>query len=255
MAFTPSATWEFNTLGVYDPAGPGKLASVLSWLEREGWNVPGDIIEAGCFRGRTLLAFALFLRERGIDKKVYGYDTFSGFPPVYHAYDHVSQFGVLHEQGRISDAHFAMVKRNQEIKAALRKSVDADAISSSGDFSDTSREALEAKIAFLSLEDYVVLVQGTFEDTMRAGRADGPAQICAASLDCDLYSSYEVALPFIWERAAPGALLYLDEYFSLKFPGARIAVDVFAAEHGVTPERLVTESDGFERWALRKPAV
>ena len=68
MAFTPSATWEFNTLGVYDPAGPGKLATVLSWLEREGRNVPGDILEAGCFRGRTLLAFALFLRERGIDK-------------------------------------------------------------------------------------------------------------------------------------------------------------------------------------------
>lgn len=42
--------------------------------------MPGDIVEAGVFQGHTLLATALLLRELGSDKKVVGFDSFTGFP-------------------------------------------------------------------------------------------------------------------------------------------------------------------------------
>ena len=37
-------------------------------------------------------------------------------------------------------------------------------------------------------------------------------------IDCDIYSSYKISLPFAWERMSKGAFMYIDEYFSLKFP-------------------------------------
>ena len=44
-------------------------------------------------------------------------------------------------------------------------------------------------------------------------------------------------------------MIYLDEYSSLKFPGPRIAVDRFCAEHGIRPT-LLRRDGTFERWAI-----
>ena len=46
-------------------------------------------------------------------------------------------------------------------------------------------------------------------------------------IDCDLYESYKYTLPKAWENTITGGMIYLDEYYSLKFPGAKIAVDEF----------------------------
>lgn len=42
--------------------------------------VPGDIVELGVAEGRTSLALGLWLKENGLNKKVYSFDTFSGLP-------------------------------------------------------------------------------------------------------------------------------------------------------------------------------
>jgi hypothetical protein len=70
----------------------------------------------------------------------------------------------------------------------------------------------------------------------------------AALLDCDLYSSYKIALPFIWERLSRGGYVYLDEYYSLKFPGARIACDEFFSLLFEKPLKAAQIQRDFERW-------
>ena len=40
----------------------------------------GDIFEFGVFRGASLIAIAMLLKQLGSDKKIYGFDSFSGFP-------------------------------------------------------------------------------------------------------------------------------------------------------------------------------
>ena len=50
-------------------------------------------------------------------------------------------------------------------------------------------------------------------------------------IDSDLYNSYKVALKFFWPRLIKGGCLYLDEYFSFKYPGAKIACDEFFNEN------------------------
>ena len=49
--------------------------------------IDGDIVESGVYKGSSLLAMGLLLKEIGSSKKVYGFDSFSGFPPVFHDYD------------------------------------------------------------------------------------------------------------------------------------------------------------------------
>ena len=78
-----------------------------------------------------------------------------------------------------------------------------------------------------------------------------PDKISFCLLDADLYPSYKATLPLIWERLSSGGLIFLDEYYSLKFPGAKIATDEFVKEVKCNLFQLGITGD-FERWAIRK---
>lgn len=255
-AADPIDRWEYAVLGVYDYEAPGKFHAYYRWLEQHLADVEGDVLEAGVYRGASLLATALLLKRMGSDRRVYGFDTFSGFPPDYHENDAFEKFTHLHEEGRIDDEHLSSHRRLVELRASL---TDADAdgavtpatISTSGDFSASSRRAVERRAELLGLEN-IVLVEGTFEETMAPGELPD-LRLAAALFDCDLYDSYRIALPFVWDRLSPGGFAFLDEYYSLKFPGARIACDEFFAAHDVTPQRARPEPREFERWFVVKP--
>jgi hypothetical protein len=79
-----------------------------------------------------------------------------------------------------------------------------------------------------------------------------PERLMAALIDCDLYMSYREALPFIWKRLAIGGYVFLDEYYSLKFPGGRIATDEFFERRRDKPQRHKVEPGDFERWYVRR---
>lgn len=243
--------WEFNVLGAYNYLAPGKLDPYFRFIIENHDVVEGDIVEAGVFRGRSVLASAMILRELGSDKVIYGYDTFTGFPPVYHDYDDVKHFDRLAAEGRITGEHLAATKRLLAHRQALRKmSAAPSSISQSGNFDDAPLDVLKEKVRYLGLEKWVRLMPGDFAQTMVAG--EGPTRIMAALLDCDLYSSYMVALPFIWPSLSRGGYIYLDEYYSLKFPGARIACDEFFAAEADKPQMHVRQPRDFERWYVRK---
>jgi hypothetical protein len=102
----------------------------------------------------------------------------------------------------------------------------------------------------MKLSNYEI-IEGSFEETM-VPDAKEPETIAAAILDCDLYGSYLVALDFIWPRLSRGGIIYLDEYYSLKFPGARIAVDEFFESRTAELTKTVDDFNGFERWFVQK---
>jgi len=81
----------------------------------------------------------------------------------------------------------------------------------------------------------------------------GPKEIMCGLMDCDLYQSYLETFHFVWPRLSIGGLIYLDEYYSLKFPGARIASDEFIQ---LNPEAVIhqfkTSPGEFERWGIIK---
>ena len=65
----PKYDWEFNVLETYDYRKPGPLDLYFNFIRTQALILEGDIVEAGVYRGRTILATALLLKEIGSDKK------------------------------------------------------------------------------------------------------------------------------------------------------------------------------------------
>ena len=130
-----------------------------------------------------------------------------------------------------------------------KKSIDSFNISSSLDFSNNSIKKLKKKIKFLKL-DNIKLIKGSFEKTMIPNT--GPKKIMCALIDADLYQSYKISLPFVWSKLEKKGLIYLDEYYSIKFPGPRIATDEFCLDKNQKPKILSKNKFDFERWGIFK---
>jgi len=187
-------------------------------------------------------------------KIIYAYDTWSGFPSGYkdHQLDKFNNWDTMLKNKIITRGHYNQIKKNIKIIKFLKKnkkSLNSFNLSSSLDFSNCSIKELERKIKFLNLNN-IKLIKGDFKNTMISGL--GPKKIMCALIDADLYESYKVSLPFIWEKLSAKGLIFLDEYYSLKFPGARIATDNFFKKKKQKPMILSNKKFEFERWGVFK---
>ncbi len=162
----------------------------------------GAVVECGVYRGRTLLGMAHLLRQRGMGAKVFGLDSFEGFPEptVKDAY---------------GDGRFHFMAKE-------------------GYFGDVSFAELSGRINRLGFSDQVVLLKGFFEDTLPHLANQ---RFTLVHLDCDLYESYKVCLEFLYDRVLPGGYIVFDEYDDpqTEFPGAKRAIDEFFSDK---PEQI-----------------
>lgn len=227
-----------------------RLRHYFNFIRKNAHKLDGDIWEFGVFKGASICATAILLKELGSDKKVYGMDSFSGFPS-YHEYDSLDQYR-LNCPSVFSEEFCNKAYQSHEI-VANRSKIDTQAanISSSGAFADTSLELVNKKLKEFEL-DNVVLIEGSFEETLPHIESSISEKIFAVNIDCDLYSGYKVALPFCWKGLVDKGYIHLDEYYSLKFPGAKIATDEFCSSNNIKPTLLKTRPGEFERWALIK---
>jgi hypothetical protein len=250
--FIPQTSWEFNTLGIYDFTKPGPYQYIFNFLREHQSKLNGDILEAGTYRGKTALSMGLYLNKHNLGGVIHGFDTFAGFPS-YSTNDLPEKFQELYELNLITNDHFFRVQRLRLIQEEmLKQDFHPAKTSSSGDFSNNSIESLYAKIDFLDLSN-ILLHVGPFETTMKQEAAQG-LRFSMIFLDCDLYDGYMETLRYGWEKLIPGGIVFLDEYYSLKFPGARIAVNEFFADKKDFELNQISDTsiDDFERWVVRK---
>ena len=171
---------------------------------------------------------------------------------MYHEKDNLKEFDNLFDENLIDKEHLDAVRLNQSLLQNFHNKntrENTQNISSSGEFEETSLNILNKKIEYLQL-DNVVLVQGDFSKTMK--NSQGIDKVMSAVIDCDLYESYQDSLNFIWPKLSKGGFIHLDEYYSLKYPGARRATLEFINDE---PDAFLDEKslDGdFERWFLTK---
>ena len=210
----------------------------------------GDIFEFGVFRGNSLLSAAILLKKLNSNKKIYGFDSFKGFPS-YSKNDELNCFD------KYLDVHFEpeLVKRAHLFKAIrkekIKNNIDKKNISSFGEFTDTSIEQIKLKIDSFNL-DNIVLIEGDFKETVPHFFKNFRGCISSANIDCDLYEGYKICLPHIWVNLSKHGFVHLDEYYSLKFPGALIACNQFFKEENIIPLKQVVRSGEFERWYFTK---
>ena len=207
----------FDQFGIKNPNKPSNISIVLDAIIATV-AVPGDIVECGVYRGSSLATFGLKVRGLGLDKQVWGLDSFAGFPPASEE-DLID--GVLSEKSRPSY------------------------------YANANEELVRNLIRQLGLDDIVNIVAGYFEDTCPSLSVEA---ISVLWLDCDLYGSYKTCLEHLYPRVSSGGYIIFDEYYSKKYPGARIAVDEFFAdkpEKPVLAEEYLRYSE-YERWHLVK---
>lgn len=246
--------WSFDILNIYNFNKPGPLDYYFKFIKRNINKLQGDLIEAGVHKGKSLLATGIYLKKLNSKKVVYAYDSWSGFPEEYkdHQLDKFNNWEYLLKNKKITKGHYNNVKKNIKILKFLKEkelSLNSFNISSSSNFSNCSIEELKKKIKFLKL-DNIKLIKGNFKKTMYVNNK--PEKIMCALLDADLYESYKTALPFIWKKLTNKGLVFLDEYYSLKFPGPRIATDNFFLNKSQKPKILKKKNLEFERWGVFK---
>jgi hypothetical protein len=161
--------------------------------------IEGDVVECGVGKGRTMLylAFSSFIESK--KRKVWGFDSFEGFP-----------------EPAPEDKSY----RNPQ----------------KGDWSDTSVEMVLGQLRRAGIpSDFIAtnvsLVKGFFPETFKQFPQ---TKIALLHVDVDLYQSYKDVLEYFYPYVVENGLILFDEYNEEKWPGAKQAVDEFLKEQGQT---------------------
>jgi hypothetical protein len=194
------------------------LVEATRYLVRN--RVPGDFVECGVWRGGSMQAVALALRELGAtDRELHLFDTFEGMPPPS-----------------------AKDRRGDTTAQELLASHDKDhRVWAVADLDDV-REAM-AEIEYPG--ERVHFHPGMVEDTIPE---HAPERIALLRLDTDWYESTLHELEHLYPRLVPGGVLILDDYGD--WEGARQATEEYLARIG---EPLLLLPVGSGRLAI-KPA-
>lgn len=187
--------WPLHGLSMIGLERLDDLQSVIETVIAEG--VPGDLIEAGSWRGGSTILMRATLDSLGADDRtVHVCDSFAGFPT----------------QG---DESFPEDPKLKGLSAI--------------DFLSAELEDVEANFRRFGLSQGVEFVKGYFADTLPALPKRTYAVI---RLDGDTYEPTWLGLEALYPQLAQGGYLIVDDYSFID--ACRRAVDDFREQHGIT---------------------
>ncbi len=199
-----SRAWDYEN-GFYLTSPLSRLSKAIAHYElyKRIVELPGDVVEAGTFKGASFIRFATFreMLESQYSRKLISFDIFGKFP--------------------------------KETNGAIDKSFIEDFSSDAGD--GISKEELEAALDRKGVCNYE-LVQGNVLRTIPEYVKNKPQlRIALLHIDVDVYDASMCALEYLYERVVPGGIIVLDDYGVVH--GETKAVDkYFESKH--TPPRL-----------------
>ncbi|WP_223830487.1 TylF/MycF family methyltransferase [Nocardiopsis quinghaiensis] len=174
--------------------------------------VPGDLLEAGVWRGGASILMRAVLRAHEVkDRTVWAADSFEGIPEPDTARYPADRGSPLHLWN---------------------------------DFLSASREDVEENFRRYGLLDgQVRFLEGWFRDTLPEAPVESLAVL---RVDGDLYESTADALTHLYPKLSEGGYVIVDDYGALA--SCRLAVNHFRERHGVTePLHMIDRSGVFWR--------
>lgn len=161
-------------------------------------DIKGSVVECGVFRGSTLMSWALFsavMEPANLTRRIYGFDTFKGFPGVS-AKD-------KNKYRKTSPNEFATDSYRE--LSGLTKAYDDN--------------------RFLGHIDKVKLIKGRAENTIPGFIKDNPHLVISLLfLDFDLYEPTKVAIEHFYPRIPKGGIIAFDELDNPIWPGETLAL-------------------------------
>lgn len=178
--------------------------------------VKGSIVECGVNHGFGLMSWAKFsaiLEPVNLMRRVYGFDTFEGFP------------GIADEDRSAASMHV----KEGDLAADVH-----DELSELVDIYDSTR--------FLGHVNKVEMVRGDACETIPKFIEENPhVMVSLLYLDFDLYEPTKVALEHFLPRMPKGAVLAFDELDNPLWPGETLAMLEAHAKRPLKIERLPFE--------------
>jgi O-methyltransferase len=170
--------------------------------------VPGDLIEAGVWRGGAALLMKAVLASHGdLERRVWLADSFQGLPEP----------------------------------DGDRYPADAGNVLWSDPFLAVPLETVKANFErYGLLDERVLFLEGWFKDTLPQLREETFAVV---RLDGDLYESTMDGLVNLYPALSPGGFLIVDDYGDRRW-GAHAAVDEYRAANGGTEPILEIDASG-----------
>jgi hypothetical protein len=160
--------------------------------------VKGSIVECGVFRGATLMSWAklsTMLEPENLTRRIYGFDTFEGFPSI----------GAQDQSPSAKPEKGELCCGSYEELLELIKQYDAD--------------------RFLGHIPKVELVRGDITRTVPEFIQKHPHLVVSLLfMDCDLYEPTRVGIEHFLPRMPKGAILAFDELDNPIWPGETLAL-------------------------------
>ena len=181
---------------ISDQVGRAELAVIDRELAKVlGANIPGDVVEFGCYAGTTSLFIRRLLDQHGQSGKrtFHVYDSFQGLPQK--SSQDQSPAGSDFEAGKLS------VSKKEFLHQFKAANLNPPIIHKSW-FNQLSAQ-------------------------------DIPKQIAFAFLDGDFYSSILDSLSLIWPHLVNGAIVVVDDYKREALPGVERAVQEFCRNKAI----------------------
>ncbi len=167
--------------------------------------IPGDLIEAGAWRGGAAIYMRAVLRTRGVtDKTVWVADSFEGLPKP--------------------DPKYAADRQD------IHWTLDPLAVS----LEEVQRNFEKYGL----LDDRVRFLKGWFNQTLPTAPID---RLAVMRLDGDMYGSTMESLEALYPKLSPGGYVIIDDY---NLPGARQATDDYRARNGIEEPIQVVDWTG-----------
>jgi O-methyltransferase len=163
----------------------------LVWRQLEATlrsDIPGDIVEFGCYVGTTSLFIRRLLDQHKSQRVFHVYDSFEGLPSKQQ--QDASAAGTAFQPGKLSVS-------KKEFLQQFRTARLQPPVTHKGWFSELAAET------------------------------DVPEHIAFAFLDSDFYDSIRDSLKLVWPRMSRGGRLLIDDYHREALPGVDRAVHDF----------------------------
>lgn len=168
-------------------------------------DLPGSFVECGLWKGGSMMAIAMRLRDRGVtDRELYGFDTFAGMTdPTEEDVDWRGVQQAPPDKGSTLhlDAGLEDVRRNMATTGYPTERIH--------------------------------LVKG---DVMQTIPGEAPEQIALLRLDTDYYDSTRHELEHLWPRLITGGVLLIDDYGHYR--GSKKATDEILGNERILLTRL-----------------
>lgn len=160
-----------------------------------GEGIPGDLLEAGVWRGGAAILMRGVLKAYGVqDRTVWAADSFNGLPAPKP--EHAADLGDTHSQQAILAVSLEEVRTNFQ--------------------------------RYNLLDEQVRFLEGWFSDTLPVAPIE---QLSLLRLDGDMYGSTQDVLSALYPKVAPGGFVIVDDYGYLS--SCREAIHDYRAENNV----------------------